>query len=157
MKATSVRPANGTRIEPFYEPLDRLLQNSAKQIMLRAAHAGRDYKSITVASLAARFSSLGYECVWCGGPFECVDHVVASAIGGSDELSNLVPACRDCNSRKGDLEIGRWLDGEEQQSRAGCGTATAYRRHIRHKEQPCDACRAAQREYIRSKGYKRNA
>lgn len=24
-----------------------------------------------------------------------------------------------------------------------CGTATAYRRHLRYKEQPCVACRAA--------------
>jgi hypothetical protein len=26
---------------------------------------------------------------------------------------------------------------------AGCGTLSAYRRHLRHGEQPCAACRAA--------------
>src|SRR5689334_12187837 len=30
---------------------------------------------------------------------------------------------------------------------APCGTASAYRRHLRYKEEPCDACRAAGRAY----------
>jgi len=28
-----------------------------------------------------------------------------------------------------------------------CGTPAAYRRHLRHGEQPCDACRDAMRAY----------
>jgi hypothetical protein len=30
-----------------------------------------------------------------------------------------------------------------------CGTHAAYRRHQRRKEPPCEACRAAEREYRR--------
>ncbi|MSS84978.1 hypothetical protein FYJ24_09420 [Actinomycetaceae bacterium WB03_NA08] len=32
-----------------------------------------------------------------------------------------------------------------------CGTEAAYKRHLRHKEEPCDACREAHRNLQRSK------
>lgn len=45
-----------------------------------------------------------HRCRYCGaGPEEgplTVDHVVPVALGGSDEPSNLVAACRDCNAGK---------------------------------------------------------
>lgn len=39
-----------------------------------------------------------------------IDHFHSQANGGSDDLSNLVPACRSCNSGKGrrDAEVFRW-------------------------------------------------
>lgn len=47
-------------------------------------------------------------CRWCGiacGPeaerWE-IDHVIPKALGGQDELSNLVLACRRCNQKKRD-------------------------------------------------------
>lgn len=42
-------------------------------------------------------------CRYCGrieGPFE-VDHVVPRTLGGSNKMSNLVLACKECNGRKG--------------------------------------------------------
>lgn len=33
-----------------------------------------------------------------------IDHVVASAKGGTDEIDNLIACCANCNSRKGDSE-----------------------------------------------------
>lgn len=33
---------------------------------------------------------------------------------------------------------------------AKCGTRSAYNRHIRYKETPCDDCKKAQRDYIRN-------
>jgi 5-methylcytosine-specific restriction enzyme A len=42
----------------------------------------------------------GYRCVYCGGPFEVIDHVVPIAAGGSDHDSNLVACCKACNERK---------------------------------------------------------
>jgi 5-methylcytosine-specific restriction endonuclease McrA len=37
----------------------------------------------------------------CGQPATTVDHVVSVARGGTNALSNLVPCCGPCNSRKG--------------------------------------------------------
>lgn len=36
------------------------------------------------------------------------------------------------------------------------GTEAAYKRHLRHKEEPCDACRAAHRELQKEKRRKEN-
>ena len=41
-----------------------------------------------------------------------VDHRVASADGGRDELSNLFAACIECNSRKSDKSVAKFADGE---------------------------------------------
>ncbi|MDG4792681.1 HNH endonuclease signature motif containing protein [Micromonospora sp. WMMD1082] len=41
-----------------------------------------------------------HACVYCGAPFEHVDHVWASSEGGPDHPQNLVPACADCNLSK---------------------------------------------------------
>lgn len=42
-------------------------------------------------------------CVYCAAPATTVDHDVPITRGGTDERSNLVPACWPCNSRKGTL------------------------------------------------------
>lgn len=47
----------------------------------------------------------GHRCRYCGrnvddGATLTVDHVVPTALGGSDDPSNLVAACRDCNAGK---------------------------------------------------------
>jgi hypothetical protein len=46
----------------------------------------------------------GYRCLMCGRTSEAValeiDHVLAVADGGSDEISNLATLCKDCNLGK---------------------------------------------------------
>lgn len=46
----------------------------------------------------------GHTCRYCGGRAPdvhlTVDHVIPTALGGSDDPSNLVAACRDCNAGK---------------------------------------------------------
>lgn len=37
-----------------------------------------------------------------------VDHVMPLSRGGSNELNNLVLACRSCNCRKGTLTVDEW-------------------------------------------------
>lgn len=43
-------------------------------------------------------------CAYCGAPLERlamqIDHVRPQAYGGSDDLGNLLPACRACNNYK---------------------------------------------------------
>ena len=48
----------------------------------------------------------GGRCHYCGNalnPFSdfTIDHIIPVARDGSDELENLIPACRLCNCRKG--------------------------------------------------------
>jgi 5-methylcytosine-specific restriction endonuclease McrA len=49
----------------------------------------------------------GNVCMYCGRPFgpellPTIDHVKPRALGGGDQLENLVLACRNCNGKKAD-------------------------------------------------------
>lgn len=41
-------------------------------------------------------------CIYCGNPATTADHAIPVALGGSNHLSNLEPACDPCNSSKQD-------------------------------------------------------
>lgn len=43
----------------------------------------------------------GWTCGYCGGYADSVDHIVPYSQSGSNDMWNLVAACRSCNSRKG--------------------------------------------------------
>lgn len=48
------------------------------------------------------FRKYGKKCLCCGTEKSIhLDHVVPVKKGGKDELDNLQPLCRDCNSSKG--------------------------------------------------------
>lgn len=51
-----------------------------------------------------------HQCRYCGGTAPdvklTVDHVIPVTLGGSDDPSNLVAACRDCNAGKGSVSPG---------------------------------------------------
>lgn len=40
-------------------------------------------------------------CTYCGRLADTADHILPHVLGGSDDLSNLTPACRSCNSSRG--------------------------------------------------------
>jgi 5-methylcytosine-specific restriction endonuclease McrA len=46
-------------------------------------------------------------CWYCGWHFDemCIDHVVPRSLGGGNEIDNLVPCCRPCNSSKRDRSV----------------------------------------------------
>lgn len=50
-----------------------------------------------------------YACVYCDAPFEHVDHAHPRALGGTDDPTNLVPACAECNLSKNDMPLPVWL------------------------------------------------
>lgn len=58
-----------------------------------------------------------FECQYCGGRAENVDHVVPKSRGGAHTWDNVVAACRPCNSRK--------------ENRAPADVGLALRRHPR--------------------------
>lgn len=48
-------------------------------------------------------------CVYCKvEESETLDHVVPISRGGAHEFSNLLPACRSCNSSKNALTLEEW-------------------------------------------------
>nr|ABP46368.1 HNH endonuclease [Mycolicibacterium gilvum PYR-GCK] len=49
-------------------------------------------------------------CRYCEFPASEIDHIVPVARGGGNDLANLVPACRECNSEKRDLLPEEWAD-----------------------------------------------
>ncbi len=53
--------------------------------------------------IAARRQLLAHNplCHWCGQPATEADHLIEHDAGGSDTIDNLVPACKPCNSRRG--------------------------------------------------------
>lgn len=60
----------------------------------------------------------GWVCAYCNRDADTVDHVLAKNNGGTDDVSNLVAACRECNGRLQDRSLvrttwvnRRWLDG----------------------------------------------
>jgi hypothetical protein len=70
----------------------------------------------TRSSIGARtrfdvFKRDNFTCVYCGGKTPTVilevDHVVAVAEGGTNDLSNLVTSCFECNRGKGAVPIDR--------------------------------------------------
>lgn len=58
--------------------------------------------------LDQRMSVFGHICVYCGGPFEHIDHVIPLARGGYHQLSNLRPSCKFCNLSKGAKSLQDW-------------------------------------------------
>jgi len=48
-------------------------------------------------------------CYYCGGKAESVDHLVPRSKGGSNDLSNKVPACHLCNQMKGNMLLEEFV------------------------------------------------
>lgn len=51
--------------------------------------------------------SNNYMCHYCNGPATTADHITPVSQGGTNELSNLLPACHDCNSTRQDRTMVR--------------------------------------------------
>ncbi|WP_420706311.1 HNH endonuclease [Streptomyces sp. NRRL S-475] len=54
------------------------------------------------------FARWGGLCCYCDRPAEHLDHVTPISKGGGDVLSNVVPACADCNLSKAALTLAEW-------------------------------------------------
>jgi hypothetical protein len=60
---------------------------------------GWDYLRRTLAPIVKERD--GFVCVYCGATTDLtIDHVKPIALGGTHDLTNLVTACRSCNSKK---------------------------------------------------------
>lgn len=52
------------------------------------------------------------KCAYCGRPATTMDHIIPKSKGGSDDLTNLVPACFGCNTSKGAKSLADWRNGQ---------------------------------------------
>ncbi len=50
----------------------------------------------------------GIDCAYCGFPATEIDHIVPVSRGGGLALSNLAPACFECNHEKRDQTVAEW-------------------------------------------------
>jgi len=48
-----------------------------------------------------------YICHYCSGHANTADHIIPVSKGGGNELSNLLPACTNCNSTRQDRDMVR--------------------------------------------------
>lgn len=77
----------------------------------RVRRARKSIGSHTVGQWLARVAFYGWRCVYCNASLTVQsltkDHRIAISKGGTDFSSNLVPACRACNSSKGNRHNGK--------------------------------------------------
>lgn len=81
------------------------------EMMRRAAHKRRALlKAVAHLVVSLRFARRLQRgpCAYCGGRAGTVDHVLPLNRGGRHSEGNLVPACRSCNSSKGDKLLIEW-------------------------------------------------
>lgn len=68
----------------------------------RARKNGAPIHDLTAAQWADIKAAYGHRCVYCGRKMQALtqDHITPLIKGGSHTRSNVVPACRSCNSKK---------------------------------------------------------
>jgi len=100
-----------------WAPVQRIVVERVRfdtQLLAHPEISGVEYQQGELQGYEVReyvLEKWGRACVHCSQtdvPFQ-VDHVVPKKRGGSDRVSNLVPACRDCNEAKSDQPIEVFL------------------------------------------------
>lgn len=76
----------------------------------------REQRAATKAEVLSAASACHY-CARDDAPLT-VDHVIPVSRGGSDDISNLVAACRSCNSKKNRRTPAEWANGVRLRFRA---------------------------------------
>lgn len=70
-----------------------------------------------IRNLRATWISQGQSCSYCDKACETVDHIVPLNRGGDNQLKNLTPACRSCNSSKGDRLLSEWGEHDRRKTK----------------------------------------
>jgi 5-methylcytosine-specific restriction endonuclease McrA len=98
-------------------PINSITQESVRfdlQLMENPEISGIEYQQGTLVGCEVReylLAKWGRKCAYCDAenvPLN-IDHVHPRSRGGSDRVSNLVPACIPCNESKDDLPIEEFL------------------------------------------------
>lgn len=81
------------------------LYHRQKSKFYKAQKRGNHCVMLSGQQLLERWAAFNYRCAYCGkrdhpkAELE-IEHVVAISNGGAHDMSNIVPACTDCNSSK---------------------------------------------------------
>ncbi|MFF0822395.1 HNH endonuclease [Micromonospora haikouensis] len=93
-------------------------RNRSPEVVYRYVHARRvrlqEAEVLPVPAKVLRRLRAG-SCTYCPQPAETIDHLVPLNRGGRHAEGNLVPACRSCNSSKGDKFLIEWLRWKSKQ------------------------------------------
>lgn len=73
------------------------------------ANRRANYKVLTRKDIAYILTEGQYSCVYCSSSGNTIDHLVPVSKGGSNNYSNLVVACKSCNSSKRDKPLLNFL------------------------------------------------
>lgn len=75
----------------------------ARQLNARGSHTAKEFKALCV--------EYDHRCAYCfiECEFPTRDHVIALDRGGSNDISNILPACLTCNTSKGPKLLWPWL------------------------------------------------
>mgnify|MGYP003633409331 CR=1 FL=1 len=84
-------------------------------------------KKYSIDERISSWEDFGKVCYYCDAPVARpgsyagrkthFDHVIPAALGGSDELENLRPSCRDCNCSKSTTPLEIWVDRKLEEVR----------------------------------------
>lgn len=72
----------------------------------RFAHSVIHHSAAERLNLFTEYCGL---CAYCLAPANTIDHVVPAAMGGSNGIENIVPACGPCNFSKSDKPLLVWM------------------------------------------------
>ena len=102
----------------------------------RTHPAANGSKWIRPTTRLALYLRDGMACCYCGATIEdgamlTVDHVRPHSLGGSNETTNLVTACRRCNSARGNRSISDFAEAVAAYLNHGTRAADIVR-HIRN-------------------------
>jgi 5-methylcytosine-specific restriction endonuclease McrA len=83
------------------------LSSRLRKARLRQASIG----TLTVELWQERLEEFNFRCAYCLQPLERVtmDHMTPVTQGGLHDITNVVPACGSCNSRKNAKNLLEWL------------------------------------------------
>jgi 5-methylcytosine-specific restriction endonuclease McrA len=93
---------------------ENVLASRNKGHRYRVRKRGNTIQKFTKAQLEQRMSVFGFQCAYCGGSFDHIDHVKPISKGGYHCLSNLRPACRKCNLEKHNKSLLEWLCSKQR-------------------------------------------
>ena len=86
------------RLAERYPKESRLVDKHNKRALLAGGEA-----SLTIGHWLVTLEHYNWQCAYCGGLYEELEHRVPIDRGGGTTAKNCVPSCQSCNRRKGAL------------------------------------------------------